>query len=82
MATLTYETRVESIEQTIMEVHRCPFCGGTRLELGGPTGGWWIECVTDVRGGDDRRCWCRGPAATTEAEAVELWNSRTENQKA
>jgi Lar family restriction alleviation protein len=60
--------------ETITKIDHCPFCGNYKMNRTicvEAIGIWVVECD---------RCTCQGPWATTEDEAIELWNKRSYNE--
>lgn len=61
------------------ELVRCPFCGDDNAELGDSE-------VPTINGNQKvavfcNTCFCEGPTANCESDAIELWNARASNDQ-
>lgn len=54
-----------------IEATACPFCGGQRLSIKRVYMYRYVACLSN-------HCAAQGPRGVTEAEAIELWNTRPE----
>jgi hypothetical protein len=55
------------VEETKVELKRCPFCRSRVIATLGNGSWWWVTC---------ENCGCDGPTMSTKDRAIEAWNTR------